>query len=413
MRQGTAVTRMVIIVLFLAVMAYLGVMVWQGMSDPYQFVVTYSYEMDDAVTLDGGVIRAERVIEGASTLSEILPQEGERVGAGAAVAMVYQTESALDDRRQAKSLELELEQLQYAMRRGDTVTDASVLDNQLVEDLSQLRCGMSTGSLDKLEEWGMDIRNLVVKRTGESTTDAESLAALQAAAGEIEGQLKTLRSSVAQGARRITVREGGVFSGLVDGYETLLTPEGVEGLTVARLEELRDQELQSRTDSIGKLITSSKWYFAAPVGEEDAKRLSEGKVYTLDFSGDFNQSVSMTLERLGAQESGRRMAVFSSDRYLNKITLARFVSAKLVFQRYTGVRIPDRALRVLDNDDGSTTLGVYTLVGRRTEFKSVEIIREGEGFYLVRGTATNRKVLRPGDTLVLSSQELYNGKVVA
>lgn len=413
MKQGTAVTRTVIIVLFLAVMVYLGVTVWQGMSDPYQFIVTYAYEMDDAVSLDGCVIRSERVIEGASALSEILPQEGERVGAGAAVAMVYQTESALAARREAKSLELELSQLQYAMRRGDTVTDASVLDNQLVDNLSQLRCGASTGSLDELEDWGMEIRNLVVKRTGESTTDASTLASLQAAAGELESQLNTLRASVAQGARRVTVGEGGVFSGMADGYETLLTPDSLETLTAAQLAELRGRELRGPANTIGKLITSSKWYYAAPVEEADVSRLSEGKVYTLDFSGDFNQSVSMTLERLGPQEGTHRLAVFSSDRYLNKITLARFVSAKLVFQRYTGVRVPDKALRVLDNDDGTTTLGVYTLVGRQAEFKSVEIVREGEGFFLVRGTATNRKVLRPGDTLVLSSQELYNGKVVA
>ena len=98
---------------------------------------------------------------------------------------------------------------------------------------------------------------------------------------------------------------------------------------------------------------------------------------------------------------------------MNQVTLCRFLSARLVFERFTGVRIPDKALRVKTNDDGTTTPGVYTLVGRQTEFKTVEIIREGEGFYLVRGTATDKRVLRPGDTIVLSNQELYDGKVVA
>lgn len=413
MKQGAAVIRMVIVILFVAVLAYLGITVWQGMSDPYQLVVTYTYEMDDAASLEGCVVRSERAIEGRSALSEVLPQEGERVAAGAAVAMVYQTEAALADRRQAKTLELELEQLQYAMRRGDTVTDASVLDNQLVEELAALRQGASSGALGELEEWGLDIRSVVVKRTGEATSDAESLADLQAAAGELEERLNALRSSAAQGTRSITVGEGGVFSGLADGYEETLTPETLEELTAQRLEELRSREARSREDCVGKLITSSKWYFAAPVEEAEAKRLEEGKVYTLEFSGDVDQTVPMTLERLGASEGGRRLAVFSSDRYLNRVTLARFVNAKLIFQRYTGVRVPDRALRVLENEDSTTTLGVYTLVGRLAEFKSVEVVWEGEGFYLVRGTATNRKVLRPGDVIVLSNQELYNGKVVA
>ena len=144
MKQGTAVTRAVIILLFAAVLAYLGFTVWQGLSDPYQLVVTYTYEMDDAATLEGCVVRSEQVIEGSGELSEVLPQEGERVAAGAPVAIVYGSESALADRRQAKALELELEQLRYAMRRGDTVADASVLDGQLVDALSQLRSGFSS-----------------------------------------------------------------------------------------------------------------------------------------------------------------------------------------------------------------------------------------------------------------------------
>lgn len=118
------------------------------------------------------------------------------------------------------------------------------------------------------------------------------------------------------------------------------------------------------------------------------------------------------MERLGSSEGGRRLVVFSSDRYLSEVTLARQCAATLVFERFTGVRVPDKALRVRTNDDGSTTLGVYTLVGRQAEFKSVEIVREGEGFYLLRGTADNRKVLRPGDTIILSNQELYHGKVI-
>ena len=120
----------------------------------------------------------------------------------------------------------------------------------------------------------------------------------------------------------------------------------------------------------------------------------------------------MKLERLGSSEGGRRMAVFSTDRYLSQVTLTRMCTATLIFERFSGVRVPNKALRVRTNDDGTTTLGVYTLVGRQAEFKSVEIVREGEDFYLLRGTATNRKVLRPGDTVILSNQELYNGKVI-
>lgn len=412
MKQGTLVTRVIILTLFAAVLAYLGFYVWQGLSEPYQLVATYTYQMDDGLALDGIVVRQEAVIEGRYDLSEVLPQEGEKVAAGETVALVYSNASAMDDRREAKELRLQLEQLHYAMRRNDSMGDSNKLDSQLVTTLAELKTASSSGDLGRLEEQGLDLRSLVLKRTGDLTTSAQSLAALQTAASGIEAQLKTLNASSGQLTRHVTVNQSGIFSGLADGYEGRLYPEMLDELTVGQLDQLLPGNAEPSQTAIGKLITGSTWYYAAAVDDASAKRLEEGKRYTLAFTGDFDKEVSMRLERLGSSEGGRRLAVFSSNRYLSEVTLARQCSATLIFERFTGVRVPDKALRVRTNDDGSTTLGVYALVGRQAEFKSVEIVREGEGFYLLRGIDANRKVLRPGDTLVLSNRELYNGKVI-
>lgn len=412
MKQGTLVTRVVILTLFAAVLAYLGFYVWQGLSEPYQLVATYTYQMDDGLALDGVVVRQEAVIEGCSELSEVLPQEGEKVAKGAAVALVYDNAAAMQGSREAKELRLQLEQLHYAMRRNDSFGDANKLDSQLVTTLAELKTAASNGDLSGLEEQGLDLRSLVLKRTGDLTTSAQSLTALQEAAAGLEARLKTLNTSTARSTRQVTVERSGVFSGLADGYEGRLYPEMLDELTVGQLDQLCQGSTELTQTAIGKLITGSTWYYAAAVDDASAKRLEEGRRYTLAFSGDFDKEVAMRLERLGSSEGGRRLVVFSSDRYLSEVTLARQCAATLVFERFTGVRVPDKALRVRTNDDGSTTLGVYTLVGRQAEFKSVEIVREGEGFYLLRGTADNRKVLRPGDTIILSNQELYHGKVI-
>ncbi len=413
MKPGALVTRLVIILLLAAVLIYLGVYIWQGFSDPYQLVVTYAYEVDDDAAMDGVVVRAERRVEGQARLAEVLPQEGERVSAGAAVARIYQNETALSDHREARTLELELEQLRYAMRRGDTVTDAKELDGQLVNDLAQLKSNVSAGSLGELEERGLSIRSLVVKRTSDAATGVAGVAQLQETAQAVESRLNALNASAAQGTQLVTVNRGGVFSGMADGLEETLTPERLETLTVGDLDRLQHQGVQADENALGKLVTDATWYYVTALDSQDAARLTEGGRCDVVFSGDFNREIEMTLERLGPDEDGRRLAVFSSDRYLNQVTLCRFLSARVVFERFTGVRVPDKALRVLDNDDGTTTLGVWTLVGRQAEFKQVEVVREGDGFFLVRGTDSNRKVLRPGDTIILSNRELHEGKVIA
>ncbi len=413
MKQGTLVTRVVVLLMLAAVLIYLGVYIWQGFSDPYQLVVSYAYEMDDDAALDGVVVRSESRIGGEASLAEVLPREGERVSAGAAVARVYQNESALGDHRQLQALEQELEQLRYALRRGDTAAGAKELDGQLVNDLALLKSHLSSGELGDLEERGLDIRSLVLKRTSDAATGVESAERIQQTVGEVEERLNALRATSAQSTSLVTVNRGGVFSGMADGLEDTLTAQSLETLTVQDLDRLSRSQVQADETALGKLITDATWYYAAAVDSADAQRLTEGESYDLAFSGDFAREVSMTLERLGPEEEGRRLAVFSCDRYLNQVTLCRFLSARLIFERFTGVWVPDKALRVRENDDGSTTPGVYTLVGRQAEFKRVEVVREGEDFYLVRGTDSNRKVLRPGDTIVLSNQELYEGKVIA
>ncbi len=238
MRQGTLITKVVIVTLFIAVLAYLGVYVWQGFSEPYQLVPTSTSQMDDSITLDGVVVRQEAVIEGSSDLSEVLPQEGEKVAAGATVALVYSNAAAMQDRREAKELRLQLEQLNYAMRRNDSLGDANKLDSQLVNTLAELKSATSAGELSGLEDQGLDIRSLVLKRTGDLTTSAQSIAALQEGAAGIEARLKVLNNASAHSTRRVTVGQSGVFSVLADGYGGQLFPDMSDDLTVVLLDQL-------------------------------------------------------------------------------------------------------------------------------------------------------------------------------
>lgn len=414
MKQGTWSTRLVILVLFLAVCVYLGFYVVAGISDPTQTVVSYSYQMADGIALEGMIVRQEEVISGGTELAEILPQEGEKVNVGAAVAAVYASETALQNRREARSLALQLEQINYAMGRSDGGGDVAALDEELVDTLAQLQSQVSQNDLGDLEEDGLALRSIILKRTGDLDTNAESLATLQQNAAAVEARLKTLTGQAREQTRYITVSKSGTFSGMTDGYETTLTPGALETMTAAQLDKLMEGDPTPPAGAVGKLITNSTWRFATTVTEEEAQRLQEGGQYTVAFSGDLREEVIMRLERLGEKEAdGRRLAVFSAGRYMERMTLTRQTGAMLIFEKFTGVRVPSRALRVQENEDGTTTLGVYVLVGRQAEFKPVEIVREGDGFYLLRGTATNRRVLRAGDLIILSNQELYNGKVVA
>ena len=74
---------------------------------------------------------------------------------------------------------------------------------------------------------------------------------------------------------------------------------------------------------------------------------------------------------------------------------------------------------VTDEETGEesqvSVTGVYALVGAQAEFKPVTVLAEEEGYCLVKPEPPAdgaRKILRAGDEIILTAEELFDGKVV-
>ncbi|MPM50877.1 hypothetical protein SDC9_97623 [bioreactor metagenome] len=197
---------------------------------------------------------------------------------------------------------------------------------------------------------------------------------------------------------------------MVDGYESIFTPAALEQLTVTELKALAAKSPAGTDGAVGKLITSSRWYLAVLVDEAEAARLYEGLLVPVTFTRDYDGELSMRVEWVSKGENGQAAVVLSSSRGLSQLTLLRKQTVDLVFRRYEGLRVPKKALRVLE--DGTT--GVYAVAGASAEFRRVSVLTEGEDFYLLAPVQRTPKdpVLRAGDEIIVAAAELYNGKVV-
>ena len=88
MKQGTLVTRIVMVVLFLAVAAYFLGSAWRDLDQRMYTVATYSYTVDDYVEATGLLVRREQVLPaetggGRVKGSHATGERGGRVGGGA------------------------------------------------------------------------------------------------------------------------------------------------------------------------------------------------------------------------------------------------------------------------------------------------------------------------------------------
>ena len=138
----------------------------------------------------------------------------------------------------------------------------------------------------------------------------------------------------------------------------------------------------------------------------------------------------MTVERISDEENGKRLVVLSCEEYLSLTTLMRHQNAQIIFSSYSGIRVPTMALRVVTetvtDDEGRETqvssTAVYCRMGRLARLKPVEVLYQGEDYYLVAPNEESlqglseagreSRILRGGDEIIVSANDLYDGKVI-
>lgn len=421
-------TRLTMLLLFLGLAAYFGIYTYNSLSDPFSSVLCYTRRVDEAVEVTGYVIREEQVLPEQSGVVDILPEEGEKVAVGETVATIYKDASALDQKLEIRQMELELEQLEYSMRQDSGNGDVARLDQDIVTAMIELRADTAAGDLSHLEENAMELKSMVFHRNYTYNNNVESVESITAMIKTVSSELQKLKKQTASATKNVRAAVSGVYSGQVDGYESVLTVESLADMTVSDLEGAAPLPVNEDAQA-GKLITSSKWYFVAPLSEAEAKELKAGVEIALRFSREDIGEIPVEVERVSEPENGRVLVVLSSDRQLSQVTLLRRQTAELILESATGIRVPKSAIRVeektsTDEETGEEVITqqtvVYAVVGMQAERKPVVILAEEEDFFLVeplpvenaQNTTALKKSLRPGDEVIVNAKGLYDGKVV-
>lgn len=426
MKNNSLGTKVLMIAVTLALAAYFGIQAVQYFSDPLTTTLAYNYRVEDSLSLSGYVVREEQVLPSESGgLLQLQREEGERVSDGGTIAAVYADQASLDLQKEILSLSARIEQLQYAREAALGVEATQKLDTQISRNLLDYRAAVTAERYRDAEKQGTTLRAQILKRdySGADTED------LDQQIGELRSQVKTLRSQASGSVRRVSAAVSGLYSAVVDGYEAVLTPESLGTMSPSQLSAAKaDKETAS---NVGKLILGKEWYYAAVVSAESAERLKkaeqelsrQGETLMLRFAKGVERDLPVTIHSVSEEENGRVVVVFEGDTYLSQLTLLREQSAQIIYSTVEGIRIPKEALRVVTrtqtNEDGTETetqvTGVYCVVGLEAGFKPVEILYTADHFVLVEANpAADREGqrLRPGEEIIITARDLYDGKVV-
>ena len=230
-KRSSPLLKVLPIAVLAAVLVYFAAQVYNYFADPMTITLVYEAQAEDVISMEGWLVRTEEPLPGQTGTVSRAVQEGQRVAAGETVATVYSDDSALQTVSRIETLELQLQQLQFALTSYLDPDAALKLDTSITGDILTLRQTLSAGDYAAAESDLAALKAAVLKRDHGSYTSQE----------EIQAQVKSVESEIQQqkaalsGAKTVTAKASGTYSAVCDGYESVLTEAFLEDVTPGKL----------------------------------------------------------------------------------------------------------------------------------------------------------------------------------
>ena len=295
-KRSSPLLKVLPIAVLAAVLVYFAAQVYNYFADPMTITLVYEAQAEDVISMEGWLVRTEEPLPGQTGTVSRAVQEGQRVAAGETVATVYSDDSALQTVSRIETLELQLQQLQFALTSYLDPDAALKLDTSITGDILALRQTLSAGDYAAAESDLAALKAAVLKRDHGSYTSQE----------EIQAQIKSVESEIQQqkaalsGAKTVTAKVSGTYSAVCDGYESVLTEAFLEDVTPGKLNGVKAAAEQS---NVGKLIYGDTWYYAVVLPAEQAAALKDMGRVDVRLAKGFDQSIRMSVVSVSREEN--------------------------------------------------------------------------------------------------------------
>ena len=384
-------------VLLLAVlMGYTGYQVIENLTRQIRTVDALEVTVEDKISATGWFIRGQTVVEGETGFSaEYLVSDGEKVSKGQNIAVFFNDDGARRTYDSVRVLQDRLSAMEYAYSMLTSGTDSAKLDQLIFDDMTAIAAALAQDDrpLRRFLHWS-DCRS-------GSEADRE---VFESRISELKGRIDEEQKQVLSGSSRLKAPTSGYFVSGTDGYETVLTPDMLDGITPDMLEQLAPV---AEGEGVGTVTTGFCWYYAAALTAEQATVLQQRGTARVSFPELGGGEITADIVRLQTCDDGRAVLVLKSDRMNPEYLTARRQDIDIITHVYTGLKVPARALR---QNDGRW--GVYVLDGSVVVFKPVSWVYQTESYYLVPTAESAKAGLYRYDRIIVQGSGLEENQVV-
>ncbi|MBQ3490323.1 MAG: hypothetical protein IJA86_07015 [Clostridia bacterium] len=367
-----------------------------------EFFAVRPYTANDSQIFTGYIFREETVLTSQISGScNYHYYDGEKIPANRAVADVYpfgnkEVFSRISD------IKKQIEIFRSAMSLGKlTVGEVNQKIELVSYEITQKNASGDPTAANALSDELLVLmakKELLVSGKNDYTADI----------AELENQKAALVSSLGTPAESILTSTSGYFYSQTDGYEDIFTTEAAQSLTTEQFDLLSMTAPVNRANTVGTLVTSAQWYYAAKVPEENADGFLIGTIYDCLFlDNGYTETIPMKLVSKETQ-SAQTLLVFYSSSMPRDFDITRVQRMQATRGSYEGFRIPTEVVRA---DKGKTF--VYVFKEGCAVRREVIILWEQNGYYIVSANKDNNdNMLALNDLIIINDTDLYENKFI-
>lgn len=417
--MNDTVSKVAGLVLSLFAVFFFGYQIYQFTYTPYDTEIAYDFLYTDQAEIDGTVIKSEQVIDqsGAGVV-KYQYDNSQKVSAGSVVASVYATKEALhndeliDYKQKQKQLLEELES-----QRSVITTGAQNVVSNIKREQSEIISQLTSNDFRYLEDSRYNFLSQLLRQQMLLDPEAnftDNINKLQTEIDSLSGEVGT--------QTEITAPVAGYFTGEIDGYEQFVTADALNHLS---LEEVRKLVSETKPvlegEKIGKIITSTEWYFLGIIHTSDLTRLEQGDQVSLVFPSSPSYKIAATVEKIGLYTEEEESVILLKSNIMNDhIIDLRMEKPSIILGSGRGLKVPKQAMRIQQmeekQEDGTVKKvsqpGVYVTNGQVIKFKKIDIAFESEEYVVSNIVNDDKSYLQLYDEIILGGKDLYDNKPI-
>lgn len=344
------------------------------------------YTINENITFRGMFLRDEKVIKYNNTNDGVLNylyDDGSKVSDNTDVARIYSDEDQIYYRNRLARLKKILSDLRRAQSPGTT--------NYVQAEMLR----------SKIEDCYLNVTNLIQKKDYSSLThDSDNLLYtmniynivigneenFKPVIKQLKAEINELKAKIEDPIDSIKASNSGYFVKSVDGYESSVSYDDLENMSTDELKKLFDISPSVPENAVGKLMKSYNWKFMGIIKNTNKFLINDGLSIRFNSS---NKIYGVTVDSIKPIDDTDTSIVILSCNELDEAVLEnRFDNAELIFDEYTGVKVPREAIRFQGEQKGA-----YVMLGQQITFKKIDVIYEGDDYVLSKNTSDDSYLL--------------------